>query len=78
MFRKIDNHKYTAAISTKGNLVTVIYDDGWENLVDTKIDIKNEAEGRKLLIDRGYEEYDPNAELKAQGYVWNGYMYAKP
>lgn len=78
MFRKIDNSKYTAHISTKGDLVTISYDDGWENLISSRITVANEAAGRALLLARGYEEFDPNADLKAAGFVWDGCSYVKP
>lgn len=76
MFRKADNHKATAFISTKGNEITFMQDDGWENLLDSRMSVKSEGEARHVLEVRGYEEFDPNADLKAKGMKWNGYCYA--
>lgn len=77
MFRKIDNHKQTASVNKNG-LVVAMFDDGWEDLVDFKMECGSEEKGRAFLIGRGYEGYDPNAALKAAGLVWNGSCYAKP
>lgn len=76
MFRKIDDHHYTASIS-KG-VVTKMFDDGWENLLDCRIAFASDAEAAAHLVKDGYEEFDPNAHLKAIGLVWNGYCYARP
>jgi hypothetical protein len=78
MFRKTDDHKRTASISKDGLTVTFMFDDGWENLLDCRVTVASAAEGRALLVGRGYEEYDHNAALKAAGFVWNGYNYALP
>jgi hypothetical protein len=75
MFRQIDNHKRTATIA-KG-LLTVWGDDGWENLLDSRTQFASDAEAKQWLGE-GWEEYDPNADLKARGFVWNGYSYVMP
>ena len=75
MFRRIDNHKRTAAVT--GNTVTIMFDDGWETLLDCRQTFASQAEAKAWLAD-GWEEFDPNAELKAKGFVWNGHCYAKP
>lgn len=77
MFRKTSNHKSTASIS-RDNTVTVMCDDGWDTIVDYRADFASYAEAAAHLTSRGYEEYDPNADLKAKGFVWNGYIYAMP
>lgn len=77
MFRRIGDHKHTAAVSKCG-LVTAVYDDGWENILSFRMQHATEAEGIAYLLESGWEEYDPNAELKAQGFVWNGANYVKP
>ena len=73
MLRKIDNHKFTAAIN-KGLLV-IMYDEGWEDLVDSRTQFASDDEALAYL-GQGWEEFDPNAELKAKGLKWNGYCYA--
>ncbi len=82
MYRKIEDHKSTAAVgqdrNTKKWMVTAMYDDGWENILDYRMEVASEAEGIAHLIASGFEEYDPNAKLKAGGFVWNGYYYEKP
>ena len=78
MFRKIENHKITAAIANNGKRVTVMCDDGWEDIIDHIRDIENEQEGRDYLAACGFEEYDPNAHLKAQGMVFINGCYRMP
>jgi hypothetical protein len=75
MFRQIASPRYTATISKTG-LVTKLYDDGWEDIVDCKQQFSSEVEARNYLSAQGYEEYDANASLKAMGLKWNGYCYA--
>lgn len=75
MLRKTDNHKFTASISNAG-LVTVMYDEGWEDLVDYRQQFASEIEARAHLLATDWEEFDPNAALKAAGLKWNGYCYA--
>lgn len=77
MFRKSDDHKRTASLSKTG-LVTVMFDDGWEDLLDYRRQFESESMGRAYLLATGFEEYDPNAALKAAGFVWNGYNYVLP
>ncbi len=76
MYRKIDDHKRTA--TTYEGTVTVMFDDGWENLLDYRRTFANDGEAAAWLVADGWEEFDPNAELKAKGFVWNGSCYAKP
>jgi hypothetical protein len=52
-------------------------DDGWEDILDCRITFAND-EAAKTFLAHEWEEYDPNAELKAAGFVWNGYYYEKP
>jgi hypothetical protein len=62
MFRKINDHRYTAQISKDGTVVTVKYDEGWEDILAfRKIGLANAADARAFLIGEGYEQYDPNA-----------------
>ncbi len=75
MFRQIDNHKRTASV--KNGIVTIMGDDGWETLLDCRMTFKSDAEALEWLS-IGWEEFDPNAGLKAMGLVWNGYCYARP
>lgn len=75
MYRQIDNHKRTATIA-KGT-ITIMCDDGWETILDCRIPLGSDAEAKAWLA-VGWEEFDPNADLKAAGFVWNGYCYAKP
>lgn len=77
MFRQIDNHKRTAAIGTD-NRVRVFIDDGWEDILDHHFDVVDEAEGRERLTAMGFEEFDPNAHLKAQGMVFINGTYRMP
>lgn len=78
MFRQADNHRRTASIR-KDNSVIVMCDDGWEEIVDYHTSpFAGEAEARAYLVGCGFEEFDPNADLKAKGFVWNGFCYAKP
>lgn len=80
MYRQIENTKRTADIATRGpnagRLITVSYDDGWEVLLDTKVTVANVEAAQAWLQANGYEEFDPNASLKAKGMVWTGYVYA--
>ena len=73
MYRKIDDHKRTATIHN--GIVTMMYDDGWENLLDCKHSFPTNKEASAWLIAGGWEEFDPNADLKAKGFVWNGSYY---
>ena len=77
MFRQIVNHKRTAQVG-RDNRVRVMCDDGWEDILDHHFDVANEAEGTARLIDMGFEEYDPNARLKAQGMVFINGCYRMP
>ena len=77
MYRKIDDHRYTASVNETG-FVVEMYDEGWEKLVASNTQHNSKADALAWLAGRGYEEYDPNASLKAMGLVWNGYCYARP
>lgn len=77
MYRKPADPKRTAAVAPNGT-VTVSYDTGWETLVDCRLTFASAEAAKAHLIADGWEEYDPNAALKAQGFVWNGYCYAMP
>lgn len=77
MFRKADDHKRIASVSN--GIVTMMFDDGWEDLLDSQMTFKSDDEAVAFLTKDGiWEEFDPNASLKAAGLVWNGYCYAKP
>lgn len=76
MFRKIDNHKRTASVN--GKMIVGMFDDGCEDILDFRRTVENEEAGRKLLIEMGYEEYDPNAHLKAMGMVFIDGCYRMP
>lgn len=69
MFRKINDQKYTASIG-RDFRVRVMYDDGFEDILSHHFDVGSETEGSARLIEMGFEEYDPNAELKAKGMVF--------
>lgn len=73
MFKSTKNEKSTAAVGfVQGQwMVTVMCDDGFEDIIDYRKSVATEAEGIAYLLDAGYEEYDPNASLKAAGLVWN-------
>ena len=77
MFRKIDNHKKTASIG-RDLRVRVMTDDGFEDILDFHFDVASEAEGVSRLLEMGFEEYDPNAHLKAQGMVFINGTYRVP
>lgn len=77
MFRKITDHKTTASVG-RDMRVRVMYDDGWEDILSFHFDVKSEEEGVARLIEMGFEEYDPNAHLKAQGMVFINGCYRMP
>jgi hypothetical protein len=77
MFRKIDNHKQTASFNAKKLEIVVMYDDGFEDILDYRTACANEDEARAYFDRNGFEEYDPNAELKAQGFVFKNGIYQK-
>jgi hypothetical protein len=76
MWKKIGNAKRTATIH--GGVVTMMFDDGWENLLDCRRTFSNDIAAATWLQMDDWEEFDPNADLKAKGFVWNGHCYAKP
>lgn len=82
MFRQINNHKRTATVGFNRRIgkmmVTVMCDDGWEDILDHHFDVANEQEGRARLIAMGFEEFDPNAHLKAMGMVFINGCYRMP
>jgi hypothetical protein len=82
MFRQITNHKRTATVAfvrrMNAIMVTVMCDDGFEEILDHQYEVATEAEGIANLIAAGYEEYDPNAELKAKGMVFINGCYRMP
>lgn len=80
MFKNTKNEKSTAAVGfVRGEwMVTVMCDVGDEDILDYRKPVSSEAEGIAYLLGAGYEEYDPNASLKAAGLVWNGSIYARP
>jgi hypothetical protein len=80
MFRKIDNHKRTASVGfvNGGWRITAMCDDGWDDIIDFWSPVANEAEGVETLKSMGYEEYDPNAHLKAMGMVFINGCYRMP
>lgn len=77
MFRMISNHKKTASVG-RDLRVRVMTDDGFEDILDYHFDVSSEAEGVRRLLDMGFEEYDPNASLKAQGMVFINGTYRMP
>lgn len=77
MFRKISNHKSTASIG-RDLRVRVMSDDGFEDILDFHFDVSSEAEGVARLTEMGFEEYDPNASLKASGMVFINGTYRMP
>lgn len=77
MFRKIDNHKYTASVNAKG-YVRIMCDVGDEDILSCHFERETEAAGIAALIEMGYEEYDPNARLKAMGMVFIDGCYRMP
>lgn len=60
------------------------YDDGWEVMRDHILEDIDSMESVMYHVESyfksagGVSEDDPNEALKAAGFVWNGYMYAKP
>lgn len=74
MYRQITNHKRTASYS-KGT-VTVMCDDGWETMIDCRF-TATQAEAEAFFA-AGWEAYDPNADLKAKGYVFINGTYQIP
>lgn len=77
MYRKITDHKWTASIG-RDLRVRVMGDDGWEEILDHHFDVASEQEGHDRLIAMGFEEYDPNADLKAKGMVFLNGCYRMP
>ncbi len=76
MWKKITDPKRTASVY-KG-IITMMYDDGWEDILDCRFSCESDAAAIEHLKSTGWVEYDPNAELKAAGFVWNGSNYVKP
>lgn len=76
MYRKINDHKRTATVA--GGVLTMMYDDGWDNMLDCRRVFPGDDAAVAWLEADGWELFDPNAELKAKGFVWNGMFYAKP
>jgi hypothetical protein len=75
MWRKIGDPKRTAAVN--GDVLTVMYDDGWDNLLDYRRVFPSGSDAGAWLVADGWEEFDPHTDLKARGFVWNGYCYVK-
>ncbi len=78
MYRMTANHKRTASINPKTNQVVAMSDDGWEDILDYRMDFASQAEAAAYLVGAGYEEYDPNAALKAMGMVFINGCYRMP
>lgn len=77
MFRKIDNHKLTATVTANG-YVRIMCDVGDEDILDCHFNRASEAAGIAELIGMGFEEFDPNAGLKAMGMVFINGTYQMP
>ena len=74
MYRQISNTKRTASYH-KG-FVTICCDDGWETILDCRFSAtQTEAD---TFFTNGWEAYDPNAELKAKGFIFINGTYQKP
>lgn len=78
MFRHTTKKGYTAEINKDGTRATIYFDDGWDEMIDRTIPTKDESEARKILTELGFEEYDPNANLKSKGMVFINGMYRMP
>lgn len=74
LYREIKNHKRTASFH-KGE-VTIMCDDGWEEILDCRFSC-SQAEAEAFFAN-GWEAYDPNAELKARGFMFINGTYQKP
>ncbi len=74
MFHQINNTKRTASYA-KG-FVTVMCDDGWEEILDCRF-TATKAEADAFFAD-GWVSYDPNADLKARGFVFINGTYQMP
>lgn len=61
-FRQITNHKRTATVGFNRRMeklmVTVMCDDGWEEILDHYYEVETEAEGIVSLIAAGFEEFE--------------------
>lgn len=77
MFRKITDHKLTASVNQYG-YVRIMADVGDEDILSEHFNRANEADGIAALIEMGFEEYDPNAALKAAGMVFINGCYQMP
>jgi hypothetical protein len=75
MFRK-PNTTLTASI-TPTNRVVVECSDGFEDIIDHHADFGSYAEANTYLVAKGFETYDPNAELKAAGFVFINGCYRR-
>jgi len=70
MFRMVNNHKRTATVVE--NEITCMSDDGFDEILDCRFGVgANEDDAASWLLANGYEEFDPAADLKAKGFVWN-------
>ncbi len=75
MWRKTEDPKRTATV--QGGVLTMMYDDGWDNLLDCRRVFPSGTDAAAWLAADGWEEFDPNADLKAKGFVWNGCSYVR-
>ena len=76
MFRKTTDHKQTASIHN--GIVTKMYDDGFDNMLDCRVTFGSDSQARACLEAEGFEEFDPNASLKAMGMVFINGIYRMP
>ena len=77
LYRKIDNHRCTAAYNAHRGAIIAMYADGFEDIVDFRHPCNSEKEAIEYFRQNGWETYDPNAELKAQGFVFRDGCYRK-
>lgn len=76
MYRMIANHKRTASVHK--SVATLMCDDGWEEIIDCTMNFNSDEEAIAWLLNNGWEEYDPNSSLKAQGYIFINGCYRMP
>lgn len=76
MYQK-PNTKRTATIG-KDFTVTFMCDDGWEEILDCRMSASSNEEALQILAANGFVEFDPNAALKAKGFVFINGTYQMP
>jgi hypothetical protein len=77
MYRNATNHKQTASINPKTNEIIVMYDTGCDDILDYRLPCASKEDAELHLKACNFEEYDPNASLKAAGFVFSNGIYRK-